>query len=789
MTPARNYKTTAPPGDTLVACRDLALQLLTQSLEGFFTQLEATFFDLAEDTHDMQLRDTYFAARAEAQSKKNAILGAFRQQFLETFNQRLQGNHSKAGFYPVNKALGELSLVANDDYEESLTASHVADSLKNKGGDTLHQLEQRLARLMPDSRDASASNPLSPDAIAEAVMAACRMFESGIGARLAAMRAFETELSDQVTQVYQHLNQFLIQENVQPVSHRAVLNRGRAPGQAPYDPNAQQANADAGMAAGQGNDQFQGYAPNQYPGQYGASSQQGQQGYMMTPELAAHLQQLAAGNMQAQARSSLRPEWFSFLDNLQRDPPGAAQQGTGLPENLLSVLRSTRWVNELNRVDTMTFDLVSMLFDRLFEDERLPNAIKGLLARLQIPVLKVSLLDGSFFARKSHPARQLIDLLEDSFRDWQGEPDDTDPTFAKFNDVVSWINTHFEDEVGVFDTALADIKRFLADADELAQLRANQAAEDLLRHEVSELATATAESLVQARLARAAEVPLLVSDFLGTWWSAALANAWGPHGEAEAEFVLRQKAMDDLIWSLAPKRGPEERLQLVNLLPSMLKVLEHGATSAGMPSDASKAFFSELVNCHAAAIRNGLRQAALDPLAPANPAPGSAAAAALAPAAAPPAQISPVAAVAAQPAAPLNAAVPGQTLAGAPVTTPASPIVAAVVTPVSVAAHDVVASGTVEYEEPAEDLDSHIPARGEWVNWLDNDGHERRLRLSWISPLGTRYLFTNRQGENGLALTRPEVEAHLASGRLQRLNTDESATERALNQLKEQLVQ
>lgn len=57
----------------------------------------------------MQLRDTYFAARAEAQSKKTAILGAFRQQFLETFNQRLQGNHGKAGFYPVNKSIGELS--------------------------------------------------------------------------------------------------------------------------------------------------------------------------------------------------------------------------------------------------------------------------------------------------------------------------------------------------------------------------------------------------------------------------------------------------------------------------------------------------------------------------------------------------------------------------------------------------------------------------------------------------------------------------------------------------------
>ena len=304
-------------------------------------------------------------------------MALFRQQFLETFNQRLQGNNGKAGFYPVNKGLGELSLVANDDYEESLTASHVADSLKNKGGDTLHQLEQRLARLMPDSRDAAASNPLSPDAICEAVMAAVRMFESGVGARLAAMRAFESTVSDQVTQVYQHLNQFLIQENVQPVSHRAVLNRGRSTPQSAYDPSAQGDDQDqqGGYAGGGGNEQYAGpgYSAPVY-GQQGGMPQQ--QGYMMTPELAAHLQQLAAGNMQAQARSSLRPEWFSFLDNLQRDPPGLPQRGAG-PENLLSVLRSTRWVNELNRVDTMTFDLVSMLFDRLFEDQRLPNAVKG----------------------------------------------------------------------------------------------------------------------------------------------------------------------------------------------------------------------------------------------------------------------------------------------------------------------------------------------------------------------------------------------------------------------------
>lgn len=757
MNSAREARTTnVPNNDTLVACRDMALRLLSQSMDGFFTQLEETFFTLAENTHDMKLRDTYYAARAESQAKRTVILSAFRQQFLETFAQRMEGKGGNSGFFKVSHSPAELSLVANDDYEESLTATGVANSLKNMGGDTLQQLEQRLARLMPLSDDASASNPLSPDVICEAVMAACRVFESGIGARLAAMKAFETSLSGQITQVYQDLNQFLIQKNVHPAPPR-VANRYRGPAsQNQQNPQEQSQSAD-------GNFTGAGYAPEQYPGAYGNAQQgqapygsagygqQQQPGYAITPELVAHLQQLAAGNMQAQARTSLRPDWFSFLNNLQRDPPNAGMAPGGQPENLLSVLRSTRWVNELNRVDTMTFDLVSMLFDRLFEDPRLPNAAKSLLARLQIPVLKVSMLDGSFFARKSHPARQLIDLVEDAFLDWDGEPDETDPKFAKFSDVVAWVTTHFEDEVGVFDTALADIKRFLAEEALEVEQKASAAADDLLQTEVAEIANATASSLVQAKLARAGEVPQLVTDFLQQWWAPAMAKAWGPNGEADPVFAQRQKSLDDLLWSLQAKRGPEERLQLVNLLPGMLKVLEKGVTDVGMDQTESRAFFSELVNCHASAIRTGLRQSAMGvpPVETALPAPSA-----------------PQAVGASVSMHPVPHAVEAQQLP--------------TLETIEIETAPAVAQVAAEAETITNDF---LPARGEWVLWQADTGEERRLRLSWISPLGTRYLFTNRQGENGLALTRADLETHLESGRLQRLQRDGSATERALNQL------
>ena len=48
------------------------------------------------------------------------------------------------------------------------------------------------------------------------------------------------------------------------------------------------------------------------------------------------------------------------------------------------------------------------MFDFVSADRQLPDAIKALLGRLQIPVLKAAMLDKEFFSRRKHPARLLV---------------------------------------------------------------------------------------------------------------------------------------------------------------------------------------------------------------------------------------------------------------------------------------------------------------------------------------------------------------------------------------------
>ena len=93
---------------------------------------------------------------------------------------------------------------------------------------------------------------------------------------------------------------------------------------------------------------------------------------------------------------------------------GTFVQFSGIPQgthNVLRDLQESPLGKKANQLESMTIELVAMLFDFIFETSDLPDGIKALLARLQIPVLKAAMLDGAFFAKKSHPSRLLVNAL------------------------------------------------------------------------------------------------------------------------------------------------------------------------------------------------------------------------------------------------------------------------------------------------------------------------------------------------------------------------------------------
>ena len=730
----------------LATCRDLALKMLSQSLEGFFARLEDTYFELADKTFDRKLRDDYFAARVETHNKREFLAEQFRVNFLTAFNESLvkpsdtQSSKSESPFFKVSAKPDQLSLVANEEYEENLSADLIVKAFKNIGGEELTELEQRFAGLMP-AQENGATNPMSPEAICDAFMQACKQLETGLDARLVALKAFENELSDQVADVYHHVNQYLITQNVQRVVPQHQIKR---------QVNSQPSNEFESTL-----ENTSAELPVSEPILEKNNFQQVHNLQEMRQPLSAHLAALAQGpsSYPSTASAEHAPGWLSFLDVLQHKAPrldGLAEENgaTLFQHNMLGMLRSSGWAKNLPQMDGMTLELIAMLFEHIFEDERLSDAVKGLIGRLQIPVLKVAMLDTGFFASKSHSARLLLDTLAEASLD---APDmmPGEHRYDKLATIVSQVCSQFVDNIAVFQNALEDLELFLANEAQMAETAVQENAQELVQNEIAELGAITAQELVKQRLNRA-EISEVVHEFLAQYWPKTLARSFGAQGEAGAEFIGKLKTMDDLIWSLAPKKGAEERFELVSLLPEMLKNLEDAASAEGMTSEQAKAFFAQLVHCHAAAIRNGLR-VNVEPIVPAE------------------SVISNVSIV--------TAALPIPPL----IATKSLSVVEEqiVVAEVALPFESQIFTSAVPYSE--------LPLRGEWVEWISDQDEVLRLRLSWISPQKTRYLFTNRLGGNGKAFLKAELVEALASGRVSRLVLEGSLTDRALNELRTNL--
>lgn len=686
---------TASANRILLECRDMGARQLRSALREMLQAVAENAQTEADSAVEMDRRRFLSGLSEQLDEKGGRLEGLLASHWTTGFDKALRGGAKPS----VGKELSfaDLQIVDFDDMEEDLAAKGFAQRLDSKCEADLYALGRRFSYLAAGGRSEEIANPLAPKIIAEAITSSLR--EAGIDSesRRELWRRFESLADSRVASILHTVNAHLVQHNILPEIKReygrqAAKKALEASGTPPKDMFSVLQSL-VGTASGQAT-----AAP-----------------------AAAGLSAALTGRGDLPAPS---PQIWASLESLQHATPAAFQQaatGAGLT-NVLHDFRMSETGQGMQQLDAITVDIVAMLFDMIFDDREISDPIKALVGKLQIPILKVALMDRGFFSSKAHPTRRLLDLISRAAQRWSGAIGHEDPVYRKISEVVDVVHGNFKQDTDLFANLCEDLEAFLTEQEAAADVTTNKAALLVIQRELEELADLAIDRELQPLLERAPCA--MAADLLDHEWRTVLRRIHLEDGPTSESWSKALETANQLVDSLTPKHDGQERQNLARLLPNLLRQLSAGFDRIKLEPARRHSLMDALFTIHSALLRGNQ----------------------------PPAEVM-VEAITEDTDAEAAPEIATASLGDGEITVSSIsvtlPLLAAVAEP------------------GVESLQ-----RGDWVEYLQADGESIRYRLSWISPQRGIFLFTNPQSSNALAVSPEAMSLQLQRGEVRILSTE-----------------
>lgn len=576
-------KPTSPAGRlpvALISVRDKAAQQLRLALQTLFDNADDSLFEIADRATSNAEQNAFFEAMRDLRMKRRGIERSFLQQVFESFSKLNQYEISKPA--PEEASFESLALVQNDELEESVAIDTMVAKVMSRASQPLSHLTTRMNVLVSRKLD-DKNNPLGPQQLCEYFLEACRSLGVEIKVKLIILKLFERYVLTDLEQLYAESNQILMAANVLPELQSA------RPRRSPNRPGAQVNNS---PRSGAGFSETATYLDGGVQEAFDSLQ-------ALLSELRGSV--LPARNLPTDAIPISSNDLMRLLSHLQSRAPLQVDEYDlqGQLEQLLHRVSAKSGKSRVvGEVDEDVINLVSMLFEFILDDRTLPDSLKALIGRLQIPVLKVAVMDKTFFSRGSHPARRLLNEIASAAMGWADQDEvQRDSLYQKIEQVVSRLLNDFVDDPAIFSELLADFLAFTGDErrrSELLEQRTRDAEEGRAR---AEMARQEVEHALNQRLL-GKTLPEVVVRLLQEAWSKVLLLTCLKHGTQSEQWQAALATMDDLIWSVGPHEDPGSRAQLLKLVPSLLKNLREGLVSAAFDPFSTSDFFTRLEALH-----------------------------------------------------------------------------------------------------------------------------------------------------------------------------------------------
>ncbi len=533
------------------ALHDVGKKALDELLVEYFDASDDAMFDLADKALCNQEQNMYFDSMRELRVQRKGIEHRFFDVIEDSF-ARLVGADSREDALDSGELSADaLSLVLNEDLEQLVALDETVDRANKACFDNLYGLSQAMSSIVA-TPVAVEQNPFAPGVVSRAIMFQIKRLDVDVKAKLMMFKVFDEQVVQQLPSLYQQLFGVLAEHGID-LSQLNVVDAEAATGNKVSESETLNTSVD---------------------------------------------------------------ELLELLSLVQTLPMEASpSQALDIHEVLAGVQVRRGKPMALACIELETIKLVQMLFQFILDNDSLDQQMTGLFCRMQVPLVKVALLDETFLTRQRHPARLLINELASVALQCSGEessqvsPDD--PMFVLMKRTVDRITHHFDKNIDIFKEALVDFSAFV----EQLNRRAAVLEKRTVDAEAGKAKVEQARMTVSNELVRCMEgyqLPGMVVRLIEGPWSNVLFVAGLKHGFTSYEWEGQLKVLNDLIWSVQPCTNKNEKQRLVVLIPGLIANLRLGLDSISYNPFEVAELFKNLEEVHLARMRGGSVAGELD---------------------------------------------------------------------------------------------------------------------------------------------------------------------------------
>jgi hypothetical protein len=333
-----------PSQKLLRECRDLLEHDLCEWIEDLGPIVAREVSDLANATRDNARKTEYLRLLLDLQGRWGTLAAAFREHLAQ------QQQHADAAETSRRPAadFAHLQLVDDKELTERIVMREFAGRISEACSEETYALDRRIAHLVGCEELDEDHNPFGPHAVCAAVRAGCEAMQADLDNRTLLVRQMERHLQSELPELYRAINEILIKAGILPDLKRSYR---------PASPSGAPAAKDNANILGT----LQRLAQTRQTG--------------MGSEGMATGRATGTGIPGSGAPGAIIDDG-AFLQSLQtlQALPAAT------PGSLVNVVRMARDSDAARQVpplEAITLDIVAMLFDMIFDDEKADSDTQG----------------------------------------------------------------------------------------------------------------------------------------------------------------------------------------------------------------------------------------------------------------------------------------------------------------------------------------------------------------------------------------------------------------------------